>query len=152
MGLDMYLYANQFICGGDWTPNEEKNKRNSIAALFPEIKRTGNLDSVEVSFEVGYWRKANAIHKWFVDHCQDGIDDCRQTYVERSDLQELKKVCQKVLTNSLNVKALPTQEGFFFGSTEYDEYYYEDMKRTIDIIDYCLSLPEKFSFEYHSSW
>ena len=27
--------------------------------------------------EVGYWRKANAIHKWFVDNVQDGNDDCK---------------------------------------------------------------------------
>ena len=26
--------------------------------------------------QVGYWRKANQIHNWFVENVQDGEDDC----------------------------------------------------------------------------
>ena len=26
---------------------------------------------------VAYWRKANAIHSWFVENCQDGVDECQ---------------------------------------------------------------------------
>ena len=26
--------------------------------------------------QIASWRKANAIHKWFVDNVQDGVDDC----------------------------------------------------------------------------
>jgi hypothetical protein len=47
---------------------------------------------------------------------------------------------------------LPTTSGFFFGGTEYDKYYMEDIKNTIKIIEKCLKLPEAWEFEYHSSW
>ena len=30
----------------------------------------------ETHEEVGYWRKANAIHGWFVRNVQNGKDDC----------------------------------------------------------------------------
>lgn len=53
--------------------------------------------SAEVSISVGYWRKANAIHQWFVDNCQDGIDDCRSVIVEREQLQTLKSLCETIL-------------------------------------------------------
>ena len=59
----------------------------------------------------------------------------------------------KILANpELAEVLLPTQGGFFFGSTEYDESYYSDLKKTIEIIEKCLKLPECWSFEYHSSW
>ena len=49
---------------------------------------------------------------------------------------------------------LPTQDGFFFGSTEYDQWYMEDIKSTIDILTKAL---EETDFDremvvYSSSW
>ena len=38
--------------------------------------------------EVGYWRKANQIHKWFVDNVQDGVDDCGEYKVTKEQLIE----------------------------------------------------------------
>jgi hypothetical protein len=47
---------------------------------------------------------------------------------------------------------LPTQSGFFFGGTEYDHWYLEDVKRTVEQLDRALSMPDDWSFEYQSSW
>jgi len=47
---------------------------------------------------------------------------------------------------------LPTQEGFFFGSTDYNEWYLGDIKNTVALIERCLKLPESYAFSYHSSW
>ena len=49
---------------------------------------------------------------------------------------------------------LPTKSGFFFGSTEYDEYYVHDLKETIKAFTRIL---KEFDFDhdtlyYHSSW
>ena len=152
MGLDMYLYAKRYM--GKYTDEVMAKK---VRKLFKEIQDTGNLESVEVKFEVGYWRKANAIHKWFVDKCQDGKDECQYSDVSREQLKELKENCEKCLnakskTKKAGEKILPTQGGFFFGNTEYDEGYYTDLQDTIKIIDYCLSLPKEYEFVYHSSW
>lgn len=51
---------------------------------------------------------------------------------------------------SVAKKLLPTQEGFFFGGTEYDEYYLADIKETIKILQECLK--EEGDFYYDSSW
>jgi hypothetical protein len=47
---------------------------------------------------------------------------------------------------------LPTQEGFFFGGTDYDEWYVQDLKDTVMQIDRALGLGEEWNFEYQSSW
>jgi len=49
---------------------------------------------------------------------------------------------------------LPTQSGFFFGSTEYDDYYTQDLEYTIDVISSILMNPDykDASFYYRSSW
>ena len=106
--------------------------------------------------QVGYWRKANAIHKWFVENIQDGEDDCRyHREVTKADLEELADICHEVLTNpDVAEDRLPTQSGFFFGDTLYDEWYIEDLRTTIDIIDEVLKTTdfEKEMIYYVSSW
>ena len=106
--------------------------------------------------EVGYWRKANAIHDWFVKNIQDGIDDCRyHREVTKKDLKKLMDLCHEVLCNpDVAEDRLPTRSGFFFGSTAYGEYYMEDIKNTIDIITQILETTdfEKEMIYYVSSW
>lgn len=156
MGLDMYLNGKRYLSkyfneGDEKTATEIKN-------MFPELQerkgRWGNESPVkEVSIEAGYWRKANAIHAWFVKNCQDGTDDCGNYRVAREQLKELRDICQRVIDfKHMANELLPTQNGFFFGATEYDEYYYRDLEQTVQIIDDALGLPESWEFEYHSSW
>lgn len=108
-----------------------------------------------VSVQVGYWRKENAIHRWFVDNVQDGEDNCAEYFVSREKLQELKELCEKVLAdNSLADEELPTADGFFFGSTDYDEWYFSGLRDTVEIVNTVLSSPEyeNWEFYYQSSW
>lgn len=59
----------------------------------------------------------------------------------------------QVATNTeLAEKLLPTQEGFFFGGTNYDEFYAQDLRDTVSQLDRVLSMPGGWDFEYHSSW
>ena len=150
-----------------------------------EQKYTGRYRIIE---EIGYWRKANEIHNWFVEHVQDGVDDCcYHEEVTKEVLEELLAICQKVLANcelvegkitngytfdangnkvynfvdgkyvkdpSTAMELLPTTSGFFFGNTEYDEYYVQDIEDTIEI---CKKALETTDFEtqmifYVSSW
>jgi hypothetical protein len=53
-----------------------------------------------VEEEVMYWRKANHIHGWFVDHVQDGNDDCGTYSVDEGKLKQLLDICKKVLEAS----------------------------------------------------
>jgi hypothetical protein len=143
MGLDMYLNAKRFI----WYNEEEL--ADTVARVFPELK---GRQVKEVIVEAMYWRKANAIHKWFVDNVQEGTDDCGRYWVSREKLQELRDLVQSVLA-SRDASALPPQAGFFFGSTDVDDWYWQDMESTLEGLDQVLEdFPDKWDFEYHSSW
>jgi hypothetical protein len=155
MGLDMFLTASRYI--SDYH-EADKQKKQEMLNLFPELKvflrEEQNYNPITgLTAEVGYWRKANAIHNWFVQSIQKGEDDCKRYYVDRADLRELKELCEKVLAdNSLAEELLPPTGGFFFGSTDLDEYYFTDLRNTIEIIDHALALPEDWMIEYQSSW
>lgn len=148
MGLDMYLSARNYMSEYDEkiTPVSEKIKK----ALGLKV----GLKVEYVSLRAAYWRKANAIHAWFVANVQDATDDCGTYEVSREQLQELAAECQKVLDNpKLAAEALPTQGGFFFGSTDYDENYVDDLKSTVEQLTTALNgVPENWWFQYHSSW
>ncbi len=184
MGLDMFLSKKIFI-GGNYEHRKVTGEINLSADGEPikvDLKKLVYMEE-----EAGYWRKANAIHNWFVQNCQDGEDDCRNAYVTISDLKELLSLCNEVLNvvrtkqgqvvngysfdaegNKINsyedgieiinkekiAELLPSASGFFFGSTDYDQYYLDDIKHTKQIIEDILSDPdcEKYEYYYHSSW
>jgi hypothetical protein len=148
MGLDMYLTAKRYV--SDYN-DKDKVLSTELMRHFPELTETQTIQ--EVAVRVGYWRKANAIHKWFVTNVQEGEDDCGSYTVSRPKLVELKERCERVAGwRELAAEQLPTAGGFFFGGTGYDEYYFQDIENTIKIIDACLQLPDTWDVEYHSSW
>ena len=78
MGLDMYLKARKFVSNWDFRP-EDKPINQSIREAMGLGHRDDEDSDVYVTIGVGYWRKANQIHKWFVDNCQNGRDECQET-------------------------------------------------------------------------
>lgn len=209
MGLDMYLSASKYIGGGwDHVRNDvihdperkqpprivPKAKKPRAAIEFDGILRTLRLgkfeqfherfpesNSITVELSVGYWRKANAVHQWFVSNVQEGVDDCKSYDVGREQLETLRDTCQIILGTvdkgepviekdflgqeytsypdaKLDVEvakaALGTQAGFFFGSTEYDQWYIYDLENTVAQLDAILTDErlKEFDFSYRSSW
>lgn len=162
--------------------NEEIIKEQLRPYIFHTKLENINYEYDSLFKEVYYWRKANFIHQWFVDNIQDGIDDCGDYRVTQKDIQLLIETLEKVYL-SLDGKEmitkkvkdgtieyeekvfkeedlekakelLPTQEGFFFGGIEYDEYYFEQIKDTLNDLQI---LDRSFDFEnnyliYGSSW
>lgn len=102
----------------------------------------------------GYWRKANAIHRWFVLHVQGNVDNCDEYEVKVDELRELMILCKKVLRDrDLAPELLPTKEGFFFGNYEYNQYYFSDLKLTVKIIANLIKNHEPGdTYYYQSSW
>lgn len=158
MGLDMYLYAKQTYASASWCEKEERKKVKSVASLLKGneflMNEEHDLQFAEVKLQVGYWRKANAIHKYFIDKCNGGKDECQDTYVSRENLEDLLNRCKTVLEDhSKAEELLPTGSGFFFGSTDYDEWYYEDLEHTVEVLNKILkNSPENWEFEYQASW
>lgn len=162
----MYLTTNsknmaRHLCKGS-EPIDEYFRRNGIIA---------------------YWRKANEIHRWFVENVQSGNDDCGTYEVSVEQLGELRDAVDKVLNSTRLVKGqvkngsmyvgdrfvdclqdglvledptvakklLPTQGGFFFGGTDYDQWYWEDLQYTKDVLDRILGCVEEGDspWDYH---
>jgi hypothetical protein len=173
MGLDMYLEKKTYVSISD---------RNGLKVTG----LTSAIDPSKVKYiieEAGYWRKANAIHQWFVENVQDGEDDCKEYEVSAEQMEELLDLVKKVLKVSVLVKGkihngttwtkgkkienyedgmivknpatakklLPTTSGFFFGGTEYDQYYIQDLKDTEKILEEALK-DKSADFSYQSSW
>jgi hypothetical protein len=147
MGLDMYLYAEKFVSNMDY--RQEQDKFNAIVSALEAQEFT--MGHVIAEVEVAYWRKANAIHNWFLNGRED---DCTPFYVDRERLEQLRDICEQVIdTPALAEMALPTQEGFFFGSTEYDEWYMDSVKETYDKLSVLLAtIPDGWTFKYQASW
>lgn len=103
--------------------------------------------------EVAYWRKANAIHQWFVEECGDGVDECQEMYVDKDKLKELLELCERVLENKNQAsELLPTQSGFFFGSLEYDEGYFQNIEYTKNTLINIINNPHIRHVYYQASW
>lgn len=163
MGLDMYLRKKIFV-GANYTHRgitgtvELSSEGKSLPIRFDRIS--------EISEYVGYWRKANQIHHWFVENVQEGEDDCKEYVVYEYKFKELLDTVQRVLDargtdfeKEVASSNLPTEEGFFFGSTEIDEWYWQDLEDTKKLITSVLQEIEEdkesgawIDYYYQSSW
>ena len=99
--------------------------------------------------EVMYWRKANQIRGWLVSHnIIEDDDNCVERPVSNDNLKSLIEDCKAVLNDhSLAEKLLPCTSGFFFGSDEFDEWYYEQLQETVDKLEPLVSTGEDFTYE-----
>ena len=144
----MYLKGKRYL--SSYLKEGDDEIAAKIAELFPEIN---GREVKEIMIEAGYWRKANAIHRWFVDNCQEGEDNCQPSWVSREQLEELRALCQEILADRAKAaELLPPQSGFFFGDTNIDDFYFSHLEQTVSIIDEALTLPDSWEFEYRSSW
>lgn len=151
MGLDMYLYRQR----ADEPPISEQ--LDDDGPLWNDAKGEFSFDAYKAwqeTHQVAYWRKANAIHKWFVDSVQGGVDECQYSDpIGREALAGLVERCKRVLAGVTDAEdALATQSGFFFGGTEYDEWYRQDLEETIKQLEPLLAERNGDTFVYHSSW
>ena len=150
MGLDMYLTKRTYV-------GAEFSFREVVADIKITIKgKPCKIDPKrisEITEVVGYWRKANQIHNWFVTNCQDGVDECQETIVSLDDLKELYNLCKETL-KTRNSDELPPTDGFFFGSTEIDDGYWDDLELTVEILDPIVKEEENHEvhYIYRSSW
>jgi hypothetical protein len=159
MGLDMYLEKETYI-GGQWQHNNVSGVikiecQGKTIELDPKTITTINQD-------VGSWRKANQVHNFFVTQVQGGKDECQRSYVPNKVLINLREICKNILdckndfgadneTTQLIIKdCLPPSQGFFFGGTEIDEWYFADLEHTVELLKDIVI--DKGDYYYQSSW
>lgn len=115
-------------------------------------------DFSDYAEEIGYFRKVNFLVSFF-----NYEDNCSLQPIDYEDVETLKERCEKILDaykeseewrnredasdydfedepwEDVAEAYLPTQEGFFFGSTEYDEYYISDVREVKEWCDRVLA-------------
>lgn len=76
-----------------------------------------------------YFRKLNWIRNWLVKHLGLNEDECAEdVLVPKEKLEELLSDVRAVLSNhDLAEQLLPTKGGFFFGGTDYSDYYFDSL-------------------------
>lgn len=158
MGLDMYLTKRTYVQNWEHMKESEKNYVSIKGADEKHIKP----ERVQyITEQLCYWRKANHIHRWFVENVQGGEDDCGEYIVSLPELKQLMDVCYEVMNdNSKAEELLPRGEGFFFGSSYYDEWYftqttdtYKILKELVDELEtYNTPLNDSSWMMYRASW
>lgn len=151
------MYLDKKIYVLNWGHSPEKHE--IIVKFNNEIRKDINSANIKyIIEEVGYWRKFNALHNWFVINCSDtGEDDCKDIYLFENNIKDLIKILKTIdKDNSKAEELLPTKSGFFFGGTEYDDFYFSEIKRTLKILtDLKKVIGKKTGYPqliYHASW
>lgn len=110
-------------------------------------------ESYDEANEVAYWRKFNALHGWFVEHIQNGVDDCGSYEISKEQLVDLLEVLEEayILKDAF---MLPPTSGFFFGSTDVDEWYWERVSTSVVTISNLIDSTdwENVKLFYFASW
>lgn len=121
-----------------FTQYDWKYKKFCESVLPIEEVRTffDNLQQCYYAEEDAYFRKVNFIYHYFQPKL---VDEC--AFVTKADLEDIIERCDKILEGlkfkgeeipyekiDLAQELLPTQSGFFFGSTDYDKWYFADVK------------------------
>lgn len=136
------LTIGSYGCGKIGFRNYEKDIKLDLDANMIHkdyiLQKEETSYVVEGDYEVAYWRKANQIRQWFVNHIEEfnSDDNCEYYKITKELLVELITDCKAVLNNhDLATELIPTSSGFYFGSTEYDEWYYKDLEDTIKMCE-----------------
>lgn len=154
MGLDIHFYKQKRLDGREKKVCKHlESKYKELSKAIVHLEDLGNNDatldklyaekkkcSLDVRnltefSEVAYFRKVNFLVRHF------GYEEnLSEVLISREDIESLVEKCKLVLENhELARDLLPTIEGFFFGSLEYDELYFEDVEEVLHEFERILS-------------
>jgi hypothetical protein len=96
-----------------------------------EVERVFNKDYEDMfAISDAYFRKVNFIYEFFRNDMKN-----ERCIVDKTRIKQLIDVCENVLKHKGDKdyakEHLPTTSGFLFGSTNYDEWYWNDVKDCI---------------------
>ena len=168
MGLDMYFSRRTYV--GKLKNTKDSDNRwserdvNNMELKFDDADLSHiNLKNVRYIEEVfGEFRKFNALHGYVVDNFASGVDNCEMIYLDIDDIIKIHETLSLV-KESLSIgdkviaeQTLPPQAGFFFGSTEIDKWYEEDVNEAVEvfgkIIEEHSMVGYNASYSYQASW
>ena len=113
------------------------NPEYSTVELEPVVNidgyNTNNYELFHVSDTERYYCKANQIQNYFEERFYEDGNDCDSdeydnvvTKIDDLTIDDIIARINNIESNKETAKEeFPTTEGFFYGSTEYDEFYFE---------------------------
>ena len=119
--------------------------------------RDFNSKTETALYKVGYWRKFNALHGYIVKNFAAGRDECQDILLTKRNINDLLSILKEVKEFPNKAEdLLPTCDGFFFGSLEYDDLYFDNVEYSIKLFEKILKLFDEFEKEededYHISY
>lgn len=86
------------------------------------------------------FRKHNYLMPWMKDIIGSEVENCEEYEITKDQLEDLLANVESVLNDHSKASILlPTQGGFFWGSIDYDEYYFEDLEYARDKLSEMLN-------------
>lgn len=103
---------------------------------------------------LAYWRKANQIHGWFERNTTDGyIENCELYPVCLEDVRCLMADCKLVAEDHSRARdVMPTEDGFFFGDTGYDENYFAQLAETVPLLERVIERTDDADELFYHAW
>ena len=122
MGLDMYMSKKTYV--KQWSHNAPEDQ--FTVTVKKGTKKFTGIKPERISYiveEVAYWRKFNALHNWFVNNVQDGVDECQESYIPDEKLKELIETLKSVkeILEKAPTKKTMIQVGWKNGEKEMEE-------------------------------
>ena len=133
MGLDITFYKAKRLKDNETKERLEEIRKELATEYLKSIdERNSKLineledekEKINPWNEVAYFRKVNFLIPFF------GYEEnCSNIEIDKYQVEDLIEACKEVLANHDKASfLLPTQEGFFFGSTDYDDWYFDDVQ------------------------
>lgn len=140
MGLDSYFYKKKSTY-----EHPQATKENPFAGPH---RITTVLD------EVGYYRKFNALHAYIVEQFADGADLCQPIELSKDNVYTILEILTTIRDDHSQAYLMPPTGGFFFGSTDVDEWYFRAVEDAVQLFGKFLA---EIDFEteglvYQASW
>ena len=181
MGLDQYLEARQYISKRDWTGTEPTDNADFTIVqpmTMPGVIDPNGFGGITMEYNAAQWRKANAIQRWMNDELAGGdMENCKSYPIDADKLDQLRQDCKAVLevkrrstfvaaggrANTKMVeevaeeRGLYPMEGYFFGTYDFDEWYFRDLEYTVAVIERldkagALKPESDVTFTYRAWW
>lgn len=185
MGLDMYLTKKTYVRNWNFQEDSKKHiiniqgplantidvnkinyieeevaywrKANQIHNWFVNNVQDGNDNCGEYYISIDNLKDLQKICKTLLDSIilKDGVVQNGASF-EDGELVPNFESGKMIMNEELCEELLPSTKGFFFGSTNYDQWYFEDIKYTSETLTKILDSIENnenlVSFYYNSSW
>ena len=123
MGLDMYFYV--------------ENRAD---------------DEIKEPQEFSYYRKFNALQGYFEKNF--ALENCGRVQITKEIREDLLNIINEILEDQNKAEELlPVQQGFFYGTYEYDDFYFQDLySLERDLIHMKFINYDEYNLYFTSNW